>query len=519
VWLFMVSSALMPLFAVTGWMLYLDRRRRKRAAREAAAGLVPIAPSAAGDGPVAPVLVVHASQTGTAERLAWQTARTLLAGGVPAEVVPMATLDAARLASTPRVLFVAATFGEGQPPDAARRTARWLAAAEPGALSGVGYAVLALGDREYGGSFCGFGRELDRVLHHAGARPLFDRVDVDATDPGDLRHWQHHVAQLGGAPAQADWEAPRYDAWRLASRRVANAGSPGAPVHHIRLVPDDPSSMCWTAGDVAEIGPRHAPATVDAYLEKAGLEGTARVAVDGAATTLAERLASSLLPPVAEISGLAAQAVSDALRPLPHREYTIASLPPGGSVDLLVREMRGPDGTPGLGSGWLALHSAVGARIALRIRNNPSFHPPPDARPVILVGNGTGIAGLRAILAARAAGGHRRNWLLFGERSAAHDLHFEGDLRTWQAEGFLPRMDLAFSREQQAPGGGRRYVQHLVDAAADDIRDWIGDGAAIYVCGSLEGMAPAVDAALARVLGVDVLEDLAAEGRYRRDVY
>src|SRR5690606_21681667 len=29
--LFMLASLLMPLFAITGWMLYLDRRRKKRA--------------------------------------------------------------------------------------------------------------------------------------------------------------------------------------------------------------------------------------------------------------------------------------------------------------------------------------------------------------------------------------------------------------------------------------------------------------------------------------------------------
>jgi hypothetical protein len=68
--LFMVASLAMPLFAITGWMLYLDRRRKKRAAREAAAALAPVA-SAKGE-----VLVAFASQTGTAERLAWQTAAT-----------------------------------------------------------------------------------------------------------------------------------------------------------------------------------------------------------------------------------------------------------------------------------------------------------------------------------------------------------------------------------------------------------------------------------------------------------
>ena len=41
----------------------------------------------------------------------------------------------------------------------------------------------------------------------------------------------------------------------------------------------------------------------------------------------------------------------------------------------------------------------------------------------------------------------------------------------------------------------------------------------MLVCGNAVGMAPAVDAALAEVLGTEHLEALRAEGRYRRDVY
>jgi sulfite reductase (NADPH) flavoprotein alpha-component len=44
-------------------------------------------------------------------------------------------------------------------------------------------------------------------------------------------------------------------------------------------------------------------------------------------------------------------------------------------------------------------------------------------------------------------------------------------------------------------------------------------GAAIYVCGSLQGMAAEVDQALRDILGEADLRALADEGRYRRDVY
>ena len=47
----------------------------------------------------------------------------------------------------------------------------------------------------------------------------------------------------------------------------------------------------------------------------------------------------------------------------------------------------------------------------------------------------------------------------------------------------------------------------------------MAEGAAIYVCGSLQGMAGKVHAALATILDAETLERLTDEGRYRRDVY
>src|SRR3546814_12088348 len=93
--------------------------------------------------------------------------------------------------------------------------------------------------------------------------------------------------------------------------------------------------------------------------------------------------------------------------------------------------------------------------------------------------------------------GHQRNWLVFGERSAAHDGFHTGELQAWRENGSLQRLELVYSREQPQ----RRYVQEaLVDAAAE-VRQWGAEGAAVYVCGRLRGMAPGVDAAPDPVLG------------------
>ena len=175
--------------------------------------------------------------------------------------------------------------------------------------------------------------------------------------------------------------------------------------------------------------------------------------------------------------------------------------------------MRHPDGAPGLASGWLTQDLALGGEIGMRLRTNRSFHGPADETPMILIGNGTGIAGLRAHLKARTAASGA--WLLFGERTQAHDAFFDAELQAWRASGVLRRLDRCFSRD---PGDGR-YVQDLVASAADDLRDWVARGAAIYVCGSLEGMSQGVHAALENALGADVVLTMLEDGRYRRDVY
>jgi sulfite reductase (NADPH) flavoprotein alpha-component len=134
---------------------------------------------------------------------------------------------------------------------------------------------------------------------------------------------------------------------------------------------------------------------------------------------------------------------------------------------------------------------------------------------MILVGNGTGLAGLRALIKARRAAGHRRNWLIFGERNAAHDAFCHDDITAWRADGTLERVDTVYSRDQPQ----RRYVQHVLREQADALRQWVAAGAAIYVCGSLQGMAAGVEAALEDILGDESLQALLHAGRYRRDVY
>lgn len=459
------------------------------------------------------VLVAYASQTGFAQQLAERSAESLRLSGLPVKLRTVAEVNDTLLASTERALFIASTTGEGDPPDPALGFVRGVMA-RPASLGHLHYAVLALGDSEYE-DYCGFGHQLDNWLRQHGARPLFDVIEVDNADQSALRHWQHHLGRLAGVTDLPDWSPPQYEQWTLIERREANPGSVGGSAFHLAIAPPAGSSPQWAAGDIAEIGPRHSPDVIAALLSEAGIPSDTRVMAAQESHRLAELLAGSQLPSTAEMKGLDLQAIAESLKPLPHREYSIASLPVDGNLHLLLRRMLRPDGTPGLGSGWLCDFASVGGEIALRLRSNPNFHAPAPDKPMILIGNGTGIAGLRAHLKQRIAAGARRNWLLFGERNADRDFFYGDEIRQWQAQGWIERVDLAFSRDQ----GERIYVQHKLQENAELLRRWLDEGACLFVCGSLDGMAPGVDVVLRRAIGDDAVETLLVEGRYRRDVY
>lgn len=506
------ALTLLAWMGLVGWL----RFRRQRAGVEAGAAQIfsrPEVSSAITLPKVADseILVVHASQSGFAEQLAAQTLQSLSDGGVTARSVCIEALDQEALRAMDRVIFIASTTGEGDPPDVAVAFER-VTMRVPAELSHLRVGLLALGDRDYD-EFCGFGRRLWHWLQISSAQPLFDPVEVDRGDAAALRHWQHQLAIISGSGDLADWETPDYQASTLVERRLLNPGSLGAACFHLALQPRQ-HGLSWKAGDLVEIGPCHDADTVSAWLAETDFDGDGVVTNRNGQSSLAVLLSRCRLPPTEEISGLGQQALASVLQPLPHREYSIASIPDDGALHLLVREVRGAQG-PGIGSAWLCRHAPIGADIALRVRSNPNFHAPVDARPLILIGNGTGLAALRSVIKARVACGHHRNWLLFGERQMARDFYYREEIDKWLLTGELERADFAWSRDQSE----RIYVQQRLREVARDLMRWVDVGAAIHVCGSLQGMAPGVDLALRDVLGAPRVEQLREEGRYRRDVY
>ncbi|MFO6136064.1 sulfite reductase subunit alpha, partial [Pseudomonas aeruginosa] len=437
-------------------------------------------------------------------------------GGFAMEVrvESLARLDAGQLAEARKALFVVSTFGDGEAPDSARGFERKVLG-QAASLDGLSYALLALGDRQYE-QFCGFARRMQGWLQGQGARSLFAPVEVDDGDAAALRQWQESLAEVTGGAAPAAWEAPAFEVWSLARRECLNPGSQGESTWLLDLRAPADSAIQWRAGDLLEIVPHQAPARIREWLQRHHLDGQARVAVEGVEQSLEQALAGRLLPDSFEhLVGLHPQALLDALIPLSVRQYSIASLQSDGDLQLIVRQEQHADGSLGICSGWLTEYLPLGAALTLRLRRNAGFHLPEDDVPLILIGNGTGLAGLRSLLRASIAAGRKRNWLLFGERNFAHDYYCRAELEQALARGELQRLDLAFSRDQAE----KIYVQDRLHEAADELRRWIDEGAALYVCGSLQGMAGGVDRVLREVLGEEALQRLADERRYRRDVY
>ena len=459
------------------------------------------------------ILVAFASQTGAAERIAWLSANALAASGSFVRVAARGGLNAGDLAEAGTLLLVTSTYGAGEAPDSARAFVKKQMAAAP-QLKGLRYAVLALGDRKYDATFCGFGRSVDRWLASGRASRLFDVLCVDGDDDDtSMAKWCEQLTKLGAdTSVEQLMPGPPQD-WVLAERRLLNPESPGGEAWAIALTPKNPAHLGWTAGDIAEIWPRNNQAAVEEFLTRHQLDGALSFKWRGNWTFLRDIIAHSRLPKPHEVEGISVQWLVERLEGFGAREYSIASLPDSGRMELLVRKAVKDDGSLGLGSGWLTETSEIGGIIKLRLRPNPNFQPPVDG-PQILIGAGTGFAGLRAHLLHRQKKTLGDAWLLFGERAWASDLYYGDDLVAWQDDGTLARTDLVFSRD----GAPKKYVQHLVADAGGDIASWVERGASILVCGGL-AMAAGVQEALVTILGEEKLEQMTQAGLYRRDIY
>jgi len=161
----------------------------------------------------------------------------------------------------------------------------------------------------------------------------------------------------------------------------------------------------------------------------------------------------------------------------------------------------------GLCTNWLKRLPA-GSAVTCAVQPSTFRLPEDPSTPLIMVAAGSGIAPFRAFLAERVPELAGPALLFYGCRTRDQVLYRELLERACELSVFL-------SREPSEP---RAYAQEGVRTHADRVAELVAAGAFVYVCGST-GLGDGVAAALADVLGPEVLQQLEDDGRYIAELW
>ena len=141
------------------------------------------------------VTILYGSQSGNSKKAANQAAEVLKGAGSEVVVADMSEYKPAQLKNEKLLLFVVATYGEGEPPAAAEELHKFIFSSRAPKLSAdTQFAVLALGDKSYL-QYCQTGKDFDQQLEKLGAKRIADRVDCDVDWHDDAEKWIKTVVE------------------------------------------------------------------------------------------------------------------------------------------------------------------------------------------------------------------------------------------------------------------------------------------------------------------------------------
>lgn len=479
------------------------------------------------------IVIGYGSESGNARGL---TQRLLhLLGVQPYElaVQDLNTLNLDTLTKQDLLIIVCSSFGDGEPPGNADRFMDQLSQQEH--LTDQPYAIFGLGDTAYP-TFCGFTKSLDAMLLQKQAKPWINRVDADTDFEGFFDTWCATLAAVlkgdrrAGTTLQLQVTAyGEHAAWpaRVISRTRLNATAPYA--WQVRLDIEG-SGIKYRAGDnlyvlaqndgqlLAQIGQWFGREDAHALLATKELRQLSKALLREVARASQHEVLKNLLKvshrkdletylygkdildvldDFCEPQQLTLEALAEWLPDVLPRAYSIASHDNSGYVDLCIREVayemagRSRSGTA---TGHLA-----GSPPDVRVfaRSNPRFHLPRQVEhPLVLIGTGTGIAPLIALLEqVEQQNNPVQTCLIFGDRRRASDFLYQARLENWQEKGVLDEVITAFSRDTDT----RYYVQDAMFDHGAYLWTLLGQGAHLYLCGNKSNLERAIDKAMVNI--------------------
>ena len=539
----------------------------------ASAGAIVTQPAASAR-PAEPLTIVYASESGNSEKLAGDVAKSARKSGLKPTTIDMTDLDLAALAAAKRLVVIAATWGEGEPPARSIRAYNELMGEGAPRLDGVEFGVLALGDTAYA-EFCAVGKNIDERLAALGGKRIADRVDCDLDFAEPAARWIGDAIKAltppnaSGRVIEVDFglkpvASPSTDIFEAEIIEHVDLNSSRSNKQTIHLALSfEGAAPAYEPGDSLDLYPENDPAYVDELLKAAGLAGDDKLrseliksrdvttlsikTVESYAASTGHQYVNALLAdgqakgwitgrqlidliatfPIA----LDAEKLRALTRPLAPRAYSIASSrrEVGDEAHLLVSAVRYEShgrARKGVASNYVAERLKRGGRARVKLKPNKHFALPSGDRDIIMVGPGTGVAPFRAFVQERRATlAKGRSWLFFGDRTFTHDFLYQLDWQEALKDGALTRMDVAFSRDTP----NKVYVQHKLWDQRSELIKWLDGGAHFYVCGDAKAMAKDVRAALVRAyadvkaLSAEAAEEavvtLELEKRYLQDTY
>ncbi|WP_273149707.1 diflavin oxidoreductase [Methylophaga thiooxydans] len=484
--------------------------------------------------------VAFGTETGNSKAIAEKFAKYASQQNKNLKIVDLSAIKLRHLSSYNQLFLICSTHGDGEPPEPMENFYNDLLRSEK-SLTGLNYAVLALGDSTYD-KFCETGKRVDQQLSKLGASRLIPclECDVDYTDQAE--QWMTSALDY----LESDNESSLVTDY-IISKPVVNNVSKSNPlevevsenicltsskrlrsIHHLELTCDELNTLNLEPGDSIGVTPHNPPDLVSRVLSLADFTGDETINSNGETVPLVQALRESFDLTIVsakfvkkwaeltqsnellEISKrdnksirefLKSHHLSDflknypsrvapgefvnILRPLQPRLYDVAnSLKVRNdelhlTVELYRYHLSGKEHI-GIASRFIN-NLDESETLFIYPQHNKRFRLPDNPNvPLILIAESTGVAPYRAFIQEISVNDTRNHpvWLIFREHSFKEDFLYQVDWQNFLKAGDLTKLDTIFYEDDPSVS-----ILEKISDNYQEFKGWLQAGAHLYLSG------------------------------------